>query len=139
MIGLNAVSILVDDVGYCTKVAPSTVQVDIDIKPGSDPNCFNSNGHGAIPVAILSSPDFDATQVDPATISLDGQGVRVVGKGSRTQAHMEDSNGDGLDDLVVQIEDLDSTYQVGDDMATLAGETFDGRPIEGSDSICITQ
>ena len=35
--------------------------VAIDIKPGSDPNCFNNDGHGVIPVAILSSTDFDAT------------------------------------------------------------------------------
>ena len=32
--------------------------VEIDIKPGSDPNCFNNNGHGVIPVAILSSNNF---------------------------------------------------------------------------------
>ena len=35
--------------------------VDIDIKPGSDPNCFTSDGHGSIPIAILSSVDFDAS------------------------------------------------------------------------------
>lgn len=112
------------------------LQVPIDIKPGSDPNCFNSNGHGAIPVAILSSPTFDATTVDPATISLDGQGVRVVGKGN-TQAHIDDVDNDGIDDLVVQIEDADGTYDVGDGIAVVTGETFDGLQIKGEDSICI--
>ena len=40
------------------------IAVQIDIKPGSDPNCFNLNGNGVIPVAILGSADFDATEVD---------------------------------------------------------------------------
>ena len=44
--------------------------MDIDIKPGSDPNPINPGSNGLIPVAILSSEDFDATTVDPATIEL---------------------------------------------------------------------
>jgi hypothetical protein len=113
------------------------MSVWIDIKPGSDPNCINNNGHGVIPVAILSSTDFDATQVDPLTVMLDGQAVRIVGKKGKLQAHIEDANGDGLDDLVMQIEDEDGTYQEGDTMATLTGETFDGTSILGTDTICI--
>ncbi len=125
--------------GFPTKLEiTSVIEIDIDIKPGSYPNCFNSDGHGVIPVAVLSTDDFDATQVDPATVSLDGQGVRVVGKGN-TQAHIEDVNGDGLNDLMVQIEDLDGSYEPGDSIATLTGETFDGRSIQGTDSICIVQ
>ena len=89
-----------------------------------------------IPVAILSSGSFDATQVDPVSVFLDGQGVQVVGKGN-TQAHIEDVNGDGIDDLMMQIEDIDGTYQEGDTIATLTGETFDGTQIRGTDSICI--
>ena len=120
--------------GTMTPMVPN--QVEIDIKPGSDPNCINSDGHGVIPVAILSSADFDATQVDPTTVSLDSQKVRVVGKGN-TQAHIEDVNGDGLDDLIAQIEDLDGTYQAGDISATLTAATFDGTAIVGTDTLCI--
>ena len=65
------------------------VQVEIDIKPGSDPNCFNNNGNGVIPVAILTTSgadgdafDFGAATVDPFTLALDGAGVRVNGKKS---------------------------------------------------------
>ena len=110
--------------------------VDIDIKPGSLPNCFNNDGNGVIPVAILGGVDFDASQVDPMTVGLDGLGVRVVGKGN-TQAHIEDINLDGYSDLVLQLEDVDGTFIEGDSVATLTGETIDGTSIQGLDSICI--
>jgi len=112
-------------------------EVAIDIKPGSDPNCFNNDGRGVIPVAILSSADFDATAVDPSSVSLDGQSVRVVGKKGTAQAHVEDVNDDQLDDLVLQILDQDGTYTAGTTTAILTGATFDGRRVRGTDSICI--
>ena len=115
---------------------PTPTLVQIDIKPGSDPNCFNSDGHGVIPVAILSNSTFDATQVDPTTVSLDGQGVGIAGNGN-LQAHIEDTNNDGLDDLMLQIEDVAGTYVPGDTMATMTGETLGGTQVVGTDSICI--
>jgi hypothetical protein len=42
-----------------------TIQVSIDIKPGSDPNSINcKNENGIIPVAILTTNEFDAVTVD---------------------------------------------------------------------------
>jgi hypothetical protein len=35
-------------------------EVDIDIKPGSDPNSINLCSHGVVPIAILSGDGFDA-------------------------------------------------------------------------------
>lgn len=113
------------------------ILVSIDIKPGSYPNCFNSNEHGVIPVAILGSEDFDASTVDPFTVVLDGAGVRVKGK-SGNAGSLEDVNLDGYMDLVVQIVD-DGGYSPGDTAATLTGKTYDLVPIQGTDSICITQ
>jgi hypothetical protein len=109
--------------------------VDIDIKPGSYPNCFNSNDHGVIPVAVLSTADFDASTIDPFSLSLDGAGVRIKGK-SGNAGSLEDINADGLPDLVVQIID-DAVYVPGDAMAYLTGATYEGVLIEGTDSICI--
>jgi hypothetical protein len=111
--------------------------VDIDIKPGSDPNCFNNDGKGAIPVAILGSAYFDVTQIDPSTVSLEGLDVKTVGKADKLLAHIEDVNGDGYDDLVVQIQDQDGVFAPGSGTATLSGNLYDGTPFEGTDSICV--
>lgn len=113
------------------------IAVDIDIKPGSYPNCFNNDGKGAIPVAILGSADFDATQIDPGTVTLQGLAIKAVGKSAKLLAHIEDVNGDGFDDLVVQIQDMDGAFEPGSGTAKVTGLLYDGTPFEGSDSICI--
>jgi hypothetical protein len=127
-----------DGVGFdYIKLEAVPIEVDVDIKPGSDPNCFNSDGHGVIPVAILGSTDFDVSQIDPATVTLEDLAIRAVGKSNKLLAHIEDVNDDGFDDLVVQIEDVDGAFQPGEGSATVTGNLYDGTPIEGSDSICI--
>jgi hypothetical protein len=87
------------------------------------------------PCPILRTADFDGATVDPFLVTLDGAGVRVKGK-SGDAASLQDANGDGVLDLVVQIID-DAVYEPGDTMATLTGTTYDGVPIEATDSICI--
>ena len=44
--------------------------VRINIHPGSDPNTVNANTSGVMPVAILSTPTFDATSIDPMSLEL---------------------------------------------------------------------
>ncbi len=115
------------------------IEVAIDIKPGSYPNCFNSNGHGVIPVAILGSEDFDVSIIDPASVMLDGQEVRVKGK-SGNAGSLEDVNDDGFDDLVVQILDNDFYDIPGTTTGIITATSYDGMTsFKGEDSICITQ
>ena len=126
------------DMGAYECQQPSVITVEIDIKPGSYPNSINLGSHGLIPVAILSSAEFDATTVDPDTVTLSGAGVAVRGKGDKSMAHQEDINGDGRLDLVVQVgtTNLDpDSFQ--DGYAILTGPTFDGQDIEGEDEITI--
>ena len=113
-----------------------TINVLIDIKPGSDPNCFNINGHGVIPVAILSSDTFDVADVDVGTVALGALSVRIRGNRGPL-CGLEDVNDDGLVDLVCQFED-DPTFwnPNGDGTATLSGLLLDGTPFEGTDAIC---
>lgn len=114
-----------------------TVNVAIDIKPGSTSNCFNNNGYGALPVAILGSSNFNANQVNPETVALNGMVVKAVGKSNKLLTHIEDTNSDGFMDMVVQIQDADGAYASGETLATLAGKTFSGKDIKGTDTICI--
>ncbi|KKU90725.1 MAG: hypothetical protein UY23_C0008G0010, partial [Candidatus Jorgensenbacteria bacterium GW2011_GWA1_48_11] len=43
-------------------------EVEIDVKPRSEDNVIHSIKHGILPVAILTTPDFDAGNVDVLTI-----------------------------------------------------------------------
>jgi outer membrane protein assembly factor BamB len=112
------------------------VDVEIDIKPGSYPNSINLGAQGGIPVAIFSSPTFDATTIDPATVELAEAQIRIVGKGKLMVA-TEDVDGDGLMDLVVQMETSAFEATDGDTEAVLTGQTFDGICIRGVDTIRI--
>ena len=109
--------------------------VGIDIKPGSDPNSINIDSNGVVPVAILGSDTFDAATVDPLTVELAGAEVRLKGK-SGNAGSLEDVNGDGYLDLVVQV--YTNELQVtGDGEVFLTAYTYAGLPIVGSDSVRI--
>lgn len=111
-----------------------STSVQIDIKPGSFPNSINVGSGGTIPVAILSTPTFDATTVDPSTVTLESAAVHMKGNGS-PQSAAEDVNGDGLPDLVVHISTEALQLSETDTQAMLTGQTYDGVPIIGYDSV----
>ena len=110
----------------------------IELKPGDGPSCFNRGGLGAYAVAILTTDTLDATTVDPFSVTSDGAGVRVRGK-SGDVGPLEDVNVRGAADLMVQIEDENGTYHEGNLVATLNGETVDGTPVQGTDTVCFVQ
>ena len=112
--------------------------MEIDIKPGSDPNSINLGAAGVIPVAILSSETFDATTVDPDTVSLAGAKVKMVGRSNRFMCHQEDVNADGRLDLLCQVENLTQFLtEEGQTIAVLEATTLDGLPIRGEDTVNI--
>jgi len=54
---------------------------------------------------------------------------------AHSKGHIEDVNGDGRLDLMLHFRTQDTGIQCGDTSASLTGETFDGAPIQASDSI----
>jgi hypothetical protein len=106
-----------------------TAATEIDIKPGSDPNSINPMSKGVIPVAILTTEYFDATQVDAETVVFAGA------MKEHRRAHVEDADYDGDLDLVLHFATRDTDIAPGDTYACLTGETYDGMPIIGCDSV----
>ena len=105
--------------------------IQIDIKPGSDINSINTDSNGVIAVAVLTSEVFDALQVDPDTARFGPEGAAKV----HSQAHVEDVDYDGDMDLVFHFRTQETGIQCGDTEATLTGETWDGVPVSGADSV----
>jgi len=115
------------------------IPVEIDVKPGEDPAPINLKANGVLPVAVFSSDTFDATQIDPATALLSGAPVAVRGgRNAKWMAHVEDVDGDGLLDLLLQFENRQlDPEQLQDGLALLTGATYGGDQIAGQDEIVL--
>jgi hypothetical protein len=120
-------------------VFTQVLEVAIDIKPGSDPNSINLSAAGVIPVAILSTAGFDATAVNPETVGLAGASIKMVGKSGKYLCSPEDVTGDGLIDLVCQVNTAQFMIEEGSSIAVLEAKTFGGLPIRGQDAIRIVR
>jgi hypothetical protein len=110
--------------------------VTIDIKPGKNHECINFHNHEEITVAILSTSEFDASDiVDKDSLSFG----RTGNEDSLAFCYHrpEDINGDGLKDLVCHFYAEDTGFQCGDTEGILKGTTKDGVSIQGSDSVKI--
>ena len=84
-----------------------------------------------IPIAILTTDTFDATTVDPLSVEFGPNGATEA----HAKGHCDDVDTDSDLDLVLHFKTQETGIQCGDIEALLAGETFDGQVIEGSDSI----
>jgi len=136
--GLSAAEInAIYAAGSAGKCKVPTIEIAIDIKPGSYPNSINLSASGVIPVALLSSASFAApADTNIESLSLAGASVRVAGKSGKPLCHSSDVNQDSRLDLVCQLEN-DLTAQVGDSVAVLEGTTLGGSIVRGQDSIRI--
>jgi len=132
--------IVIDTISFDGSVPPDPpeddIDVDIDIKPGSDPNSINTRSMGVVPVAILGSDTFDVTDVDVTTLMFGGASpVHDLSDSDTYDEHIQDVNDDGFDDLVSHYKQKETGVACGDTEATLTGELLDGTPIEGTDSV----
>ncbi len=121
--------------GFVAKIQFVT-PVSIDIKPGSFPNSINLGSNGVVPVAILGSATFDASQIDPLTVTMADAQVKLKGKGT-PMASLQDVNGDGFLDLVVQVSTSTLQLTATNTEAIVEGATVGGTPFRGKDSLNI--
>jgi hypothetical protein len=113
---------------------PSTLKVNIDIKPNSDANNVNCiNQKGAVSVGIFTEDGFDAQDVDASTLEL--QDV------SAKKYVLKDLDGDGDLDGVARFKKAD-VCESGEILSsglsirvTLTGLTDDDKQFQGNDII----
>ena len=112
-------------------IACPVTPVSIDVHPGSTVNPINVRSKGVTPVAVLTTADFDASTVDPSSVTFGPAGATDA----HGTGHLEDVDGDGDLDLVFHFYTDLAGIECGQAEATLTGATLDGQAIEGSDVI----
>ena len=120
------------DASLTFEVVPAVIEVDIDIKPGSDPNSINLKSKGVVPVAVLTTDDFDASTIDPEKTVL-------FAGASPVRWTMEDVDDDGDLDMLFHFKTQELNLTETSTEATLTAYTYDplNRLIEGKDTVNI--
>jgi len=130
------------------------IYVDFDIKPGSCPNPFNTKSNGKLPVAILGTDVFDASDIDPATVMLEGvsplrwnwEDVSTPVIDPTDTCDCTSRGGDGYTDMTFKFDTQDIADALETQMPfadgetrilTITGMTYAGVPIEGTDCVRI--
>jgi hypothetical protein len=113
-------------------LTPALLQLPIDIQRGGVSNLLNLLSRGVVPVAILGSEDFDVTRLDPETLGFGSAGAAPAHRGG---GHFADINGDGHLDFLSHYRVGETGLVPGDMEACVTGQTFDGTPFEGCDTV----
>lgn len=111
-----------------------TMKVSIDVKPGDTPTTLERNREGMVPVAILSTAEFDATTVDPGSVRIGPTGTEA----EPVRSMQSDANQDKRTDLMVLVRVQDLKLSCEDKVIRLTGKTASGVAIEGSEAITVT-
>jgi hypothetical protein len=111
------------------------MMVDVDIRPRKDANRINPASRKNVNVAIFSDNGFDATIVDSSTVRFGATGTEAT----PINVRLTDIDGDGLRDMVLRFEILDTGINCGDTSATLTGQTSSGQSIIGSSPLTTVQ
>ena len=122
---------VITDINFGNRMAEIIIQ--IDIKPGSDPNSINLNSKGVIPVAILTEGSFDAASVDATTVWFGKTGSEA----EPVHHALDDVDDDGDMDMIFHFRTQETGLEAEDTEAILTGLTIYGIEITGTDSVRI--
>jgi hypothetical protein len=109
--------------------APEVIEVIIDIKPGSEQNNINLKSKGVVPVAVLTTDDFDAATIDPDTAQFAGAAPE--------HWNLEDVDGDGVDDVIFHFRTQELELDQDSTEATLTAQLLTQEEISGTDEVRI--
>jgi hypothetical protein len=91
-----------------------------------------------VPIVILSTETFDASRIDPDTVTVAGAPVDIKPNGT-TASSLQDINGDGLLDLVIHINASELQLTSFNSEAIVEGLTIDGKFFWGTDTIEVAE
>ncbi|MCH7558598.1 MAG: hypothetical protein IIB56_14225 [Planctomycetes bacterium] len=109
-------------------VETSALEVEIDIKPGGNPNSINLKSKGVVPVAVFTITGFNAGTIDPGTVLFAGA--------SPVRSTLEDVDEDGDLDMLFHFKTQDLVDL--NENSTEATLTVDGIAA-GTDTVRIVQ
>jgi hypothetical protein len=115
-----------------TPAVPPALQVKIEVKPGSGALApINPKSKGNLPVALISSDDFDALQVEvmPTSLKFGATGDEESLRKCDTKG--VDVNGDGKLDMVCHFENELAEFTAGSLVGLLKGKLKSGQAVEG--------
>jgi hypothetical protein len=120
-------------------VPPAALEVEIVIKPGGNPNSINCKNHnGVIPIAILTTADFDALTVDHTNVWFEGaEETHIDKKSGLPRRHEEDVDRDGDLDLVFHFRLGDTALTCESVEGTLTGLLWDKTEFTGSAELSV--
>jgi len=139
-----------------TLIRDEVFDAAVDIKPQSCPNPLNGKSNGVLPVAVLGTVDFDVSQIDPASVRLEGVAplrwsIEDVATpfepftGKEDRFDCTDYGADGFDDLTLKFQTQEIVAALGPVskgqvlVLTLTGNMLDGPSFEGEDVMVVVK
>jgi hypothetical protein len=131
--GAGSIYMLIGLNGGSVEVFSSVRAVTMDIKPGDFPNTLNLRSRGVLPIAILTTDEFDATSIDPTSLRFGATGKEAAA----VRTVLTDIDNDGDTDLLVFFRIADTEIDCETLFTYISGVTVTGVSIAGTDSVTI--
>jgi hypothetical protein len=107
-----------------------TLAIGFEVQPGRDRAVIHTRSAGDVATALLGSPTFDVTAIDPVTLVFGPARARP-----RDGGRVRDVDGDGLPDRLVHVPTPATGVAPGDDAFCVRGALADGTRFEGCDAV----
>ena len=113
------------------EVFSSVQAVSMDLKPGDVSNTLNPRSRGVVPVAILTTDEFDATSIDVTSLRFGATGEEATA----VRTTRDDVDGDGDIDLLAFFRTTDTGIDCETLFTYISGMTTTGVSIAGTDLV----